>query len=69
VKAKHFGPINLRAQRWAHAQPHNDVMRVLARWQSGLETLPGYAVRKLRLEFATSHSQAITNVETSGATP
>jgi hypothetical protein len=34
-----------------------------------LETLPGYAVRKLRLEFATSHSQAITNVEASGATP
>jgi hypothetical protein len=69
VKAKHFGPINVRAQQWAHAQPHNDVTRVLARWQSGLETLPGYAVRKLRLEFAASHSQAITNVEASGATP
>jgi hypothetical protein len=69
VKAKHFGPINIRAQQWAHAQPHNDARRVVARWQSGLETLPGYAVRKLRLEFAISHSQAITNVEASGATP
>ena len=69
MKAKHFGPSNIRAQQWAHAQSHNDVTRVLARWQSGLETLPGYAVRKLRLEFAAVHSQAITNVEASGATP
>ena len=52
MKAKHFGPINVHAQQWAHAQPHNDVRRVLAQGQSGLETLPGYAVRKLRLEFA-----------------
>ena len=69
MKAKHFGPINARAQQWAQAQPHNDAARVLARWQSGLETLPGYAVRKLRVEFAASHSQAIMNVEASGATP
>jgi hypothetical protein len=69
VKAKHFRPINVRAQQWAHAQPHDDVTRLVARWQSGLETRPGYAVRKLRLEFAASHSQAITNVEASGATP
>jgi len=40
VNAKHFEPINVRAQQWAHAQPHNEVTRVLARWQSGLETLP-----------------------------
>jgi len=69
VKAKHFGPINVRAQQRAHAQSDNDVTRVLAQWQSGLETLPGYAVRKLRLEFAASHSQAISNVEASGAAP
>jgi Zinc-binding dehydrogenase len=39
-------PDSLRAERSSNAT------RFLARWQSGVETLSGYALQKLRLELA-----------------
>ena len=41
--------------------------KLLARWQSGLETLSGYALQKLRLELAPSESDAFTEFNLAGA--
>ena len=40
---------------------------LLARWQSGVETLSGYAFQKLRLELAHSVSDAFTTFNSIGA--
>jgi hypothetical protein len=41
--------------------------KFLARWQSGVETLSGYAFQKLRLELAPSVSDAFTKFNSVGA--
>ena len=41
--------------------------KLLARWQSGVETLSGYAFQKLRLELAHSVSDAFTTFNSIGA--
>ena len=38
-----------------------DTTGLVARWQTRLEARPGYGLRKLRLEFAPSGPQGITN--------
>ena len=38
------------------------VMTLSARWQSGVETLSGYGLPKLRLEFASSAPQTIPDL-------
>ena len=43
------------------------VQELLARWQSGVETLSGYAFQKLRLELAPSGSDAFTMFNSVGA--
>ena len=46
----------------ADRAPHY-VMKLLARWQSGVETLSGYTLPKLRLGLAFSVSDAFTDVQ------
>jgi len=41
--------------------------KLLAHWQSGVETLSGYAFQKLRLELAPSVSDAFTRFNSVGA--
>ena len=43
-------------------QTCGDTTGLVARWQTRVEARPGYGVCKLRLEFAPSELQAITNL-------
>jgi hypothetical protein len=54
MKAKNFGPINIRTHESLRAESRRDATGFVAQWQSGLEASPGYGLCKLRLEFAPS---------------
>ena len=63
MKAKNFKPFNLPTHESLREETCSDTMGLVARWQTRMEARPGYGVRKLRLQFAPSEPQAITNLE------
>ncbi len=62
MKAKNFKPFNMRTHESLREGTCSDTTGLVARWQTGLEARPGYGLCKLRLEFAPSEPQAITNL-------
>jgi hypothetical protein len=62
MKAKNFEPSNMRTHESLGEETCGDTTGLVARWQTRLEVRPGYGLWKLRLEFAPSEPQAITNL-------
>ena len=60
-------PINCFIPESLSTGRRSDGTKLLARWQSGVETLSGYAFQKLRLELAPSVSDAFTMFNSAGA--
>jgi len=52
-----FERINLLGQESIRAERSGRFTKLCARWQSGVKTLSGYGLPKLRLEFASSAPQ------------
>jgi hypothetical protein len=67
MKATNTEPINCRIPESLRVERSSNATRFLARWQSGVETLSGYALQKLRLELAPSVSDAFTKFNSVGA--
>ena len=67
MKAINTEPINWPIPESLRAERRSNATKFLARWQSGVETLSGYAMQKLRLEFAPSVSDAFTKFNSVGA--
>ena len=55
-------PINSAIPESAQTGRRSNGTKLLARWQSGVETLSGYALPKLRLELAPSVSDAFNSI-------
>jgi len=53
-------PINSAIPESVQTGRRSNGTKLLARWQSGMETQSGYAMPKLRLELAFSVSDAFT---------
>jgi hypothetical protein len=53
-------PINCPIPESLRTARRSNGTKLLARWQSGVETLSGYGFQKLRLELAPSVSDAFT---------
>jgi len=64
MKAKNFKPFNMRTHESLREETCGDTTGLVARWQTRLEARPGYGygVCKLRLQFAPSEPEAITNL-------
>ena len=62
MKEKNFKPFNMRTHESLREETCGDTTGFVARWQTRLEARPGYGVYKLRLQFAPSEPQAITNL-------
>ena len=62
MKAKDFRPFNVRTHEAPPEKTCVDTTGLVARWQTRLEARPGFGLCKLRLEFAPSEPQAITNL-------
>ena len=62
MKAKNLKPFNMRTHESLCEKTCGDTTGLVARWQTRLEARPGYGVCKLRLQFAASEPQAITNL-------
>ena len=60
-------PINCPIPESLRTGRRSNGTKLLARWQSGVETLSGYALQKLRLELAPSVSDAFTMFNSVGA--
>ena len=60
-------PINCPIPESLRTGRRSNGTKLLARWQSGVETLSGYAMPKLRLELAPSVSDAFTMFNSVGA--
>ena len=60
-------PINCPIPKSLRTGRRSNGTKLLARWQSGVETLSGYAFQKLRLELAPSVSDAFTMFNSVGA--
>ena len=60
-------PINSAIPKSVQTGRRSNGTKLLARWQSGVETLSGYAFQKLRLELAPSVSDAFTKFNSVGA--
>jgi hypothetical protein len=60
-------PINLPSRESLRTARSSNATKFLARWQSGVETLSGYPLQKLRLELAPSESDAFTEFNLAGA--
>ena len=60
-------PINSPIPESVWTGRRSNSTKLLARWQSGVETLSGYAFQKLRLELAPSVSDAFTMFNSVGA--
>ena len=60
-------PINSPILESVRTGRRSNSTKLLARWQSGVETLSGYAFQKLRLELAPSVSDAFTMFNSVGA--
>jgi hypothetical protein len=60
-------PINWPIADLLRVQHYRNARKFLARWQSGVETLSGYPLQKLRLELAPSVSDAFTKFNSVGA--
>jgi hypothetical protein len=65
MKLIELQPIEAISQR--STASNGNMPNIFARWQSGLETLAGYGVWKLRLEVPPSRPQAISKLESIGA--
>ena len=63
MKEKKFKPFNMRTHESLREETCGDTTDLVARWQTRLEARPGYGVYKLRLQFAPSEPQAITNLD------
>ena len=61
MKTKNFKPFNKRTYE-SQRETCGDTTGLVARWQTRVEARPGYSVCKLRLQFAPSEPQAITNL-------
>jgi len=62
MKAKDFKPFNMRTDESLREETSGDTTGLVARWQTRVEARPGYGLCKLRLEFAPSEPQAISNL-------
>ena len=62
MKAKNLKTFNIRTHESLCEKTCGDTTGLVARWQTRLEVRPGYGLCKLRLEFAPSEPQAITNL-------
>jgi hypothetical protein len=60
-------PINSPISQSLPTGRRSNGTKLLARWQSGVETLSGYAFQKLRLELAPCVSDAFTMFNSVGA--
>ena len=60
-------PINCPIPESPQTVRRSNGTKLLAHWQSGVETLSGYAFQKLRLELAPSVSDAFTRFNSVGA--
>jgi hypothetical protein len=60
-------PINSPILESVRTGRRSNRAELLARWQTGVETLSGYAFQKLRLELAPSVSDAFTMSNSVGA--
>lgn len=60
-------PINCPIPESVRTGRRSNSTKLHARWQSGVETLSGYAFQKLRLELAPSVSDAFTMSNSVGA--
>ena len=60
-------PINSPISESVRTGRRSNGTKLLARWQSGVETQSGYAMPKLRLELAPSVSDAFTMFNSVGA--
>jgi hypothetical protein len=67
MKATNAEPINWPIPESLRAERRRKATKFLARWQSGVETLSGSALQKLRLELAPSISDAFTKFNAVGA--
>ena len=67
MKATNAEPSNRPISEPLRAERHSNATKFLARWQSGVEMLSGYAMQKLRLELAPSVSHAFTKFNSVGA--
>jgi len=63
MKAKNFKPFNMPTHESMREETCSDTTGLVARLQTRMEARPGYGVCKLRLQFAPSEPQAITNLE------
>ena len=63
MKATNTDRVNLRIRESLVAERRSNAMRIFARWQSGVETLSGYALPKLRLEFAPGTSRKFSDLK------
>jgi hypothetical protein len=63
MKAKNCKPFNMRTHESLRAESCGDTTGLVARWQTRVEARPGYGLCKLRLEFAPSEPQTITNLK------
>jgi hypothetical protein len=53
--------INWPIPKPLRAEDRGNVMKFVARWQTGVETLSGFALQKLRLELAPPVSEPLTH--------
>jgi len=60
-------PINCPIPESPQTVRRSNGTKLLAHWQSGVETLSGYAFQKLRLELAPSVSDVFTMSNSVGA--
>jgi hypothetical protein len=67
MKATNAEPLNWPIPESLRAERRSNATKFFARWQSGVETLSGHALQKLRLEFAPSVSDAFTKFNSVGA--
>jgi hypothetical protein len=63
----HCEPINCPIPESLRTRRRSNGAKLLARWQSDVETLSGYALQKLHLELAPSVSDAFTMFNSVGA--
>ena len=63
MKATNTDRVDLRIRESLVAECHSNAMRIFARWQSGVETLSGYALPKLRLVFAPGTSRSFSDLK------
>jgi hypothetical protein len=64
MKATNTDRVNLRIRESLWAERQSNATRVSASWQSGVKTLSGNALPKLRLEFAPGTPRSFSDLKT-----